>query len=340
MATIIDVARRAGVSVSTVSHVVNETRRVNQSTRDVVEAAIAEVGYMPNSLARSLKRASTESVGIAISAMTNPYFSDIICAIESECSRLGLMVFLSDTQDDPSQELKVVRALHSRRVDGIILATSGDSNGAAISYLKEKRIPFVLVDRLVDADCDQVGVQNQTSMQELVQHLISHGHRRIGYVSGQPGFSTTNERIAGYRAALSEANLDFDAALVTPPSSHTDAAASATLALLDLQDPPTAIAAGNNMTLIGAMHALREKGLRVPADVALAGFDDFEWADYFEPRLTVVAQPCDAIGREAAALLIERIGDMAGQRRTMRLPTRLVIRGSCGCLSHDSAKRS
>ena len=340
MATIVDVARRAGVSVSTVSHVVNKTRHVSRSTQDAVEAAIAEVGYMPNSLARSLKRASTDSVGIAISAMTNPYFSDIICAIESECSRLGLMVFLSDTQDNPAHELNVVRALHQRRVDGIILATSGDSDGLAIAYLKENRIPFVLVDRLVRSDCDQVGVQNKTSMQGLVEHLLSHGHRRVGYISGQPGFTTTKERTAGYRAALKNAGLEFDAALVTPPSSRTDAAAGATLRLLDLPDPPTAIAAGNNMTLIGAMHALREKGLRVPTDVALAGFDDFEWADYFEPRLTVVAQPCEAIGREAVALLIERIGDLAGQRRTIRLKTRLVIRASCGCPDHSSAKRS
>ncbi len=331
MATIVDVARRAGVSVSTVSHVVNGTRRVNPETSKLVEAAIAEAGYRPNSLARSLKRASTDSVGIAISAMTNPYFSDIICAIETECARLGLMVFLSDTQDDPAQELKVVQALHQRRVDGIILATAGDPNSPALSYLREHSIPYVLVDRLVPAACDQVGVQNKSAMRGLVSHLISHGHKRIGYITGQPGFSTARERLSGYRAALKSAGLGFDAALVTPPSARTEAAALATLALLDLPQPPTAIAAGNNMTVIGAMHALRERGLRVPQDIALAGFDDFEWADYFEPRLTVVAQPCEAIGREAASLLVERIGDFKGKRRTIRLKTRLIVRSSCGC---------
>src|SRR5450432_3784847 len=172
MATIVDVARRAGVSVSTVSHVVNRTRHVNADTAKLVEDAIALVGFRPNALARSLKRASTDSVGIAMSVISNPYFSDIVCAIEAECARLGLMVFLSDTQDDPAQELKVVQALHHRRVDGIILATSGDSDGLAIAYLRENRIPFVLVDRLVRTDCDQVGVQNKASMQGLVEHLI------------------------------------------------------------------------------------------------------------------------------------------------------------------------
>ena len=128
--TIVDVARRAGVSVSTVSHVVNHTRRVLPETRRLVEAAIASVGYQTNTLARSLKTATTKSVGIAISAISNPYFSDIICAIETECARLGLMVFLSDTQDDPEREFNVVNALHQRRVDGVILAPSPDPRDA------------------------------------------------------------------------------------------------------------------------------------------------------------------------------------------------------------------
>ncbi len=340
MATIVDVARRAGVSISTVSHVVNGTRRVNPDTQRRVEEAIAIVGFRPNAMARSLKRASSESVGIAISAITNPYFSDIVCAIETECARLGLMVFLSDTQDDPAQELKVVQALHQRRVDGIILARSGDPQCRAVEYLSDHRIPFVLVDRLLSNRFDQVGVENKSSMQLLVAHLLSHGHARIGYVAGQPGFSTTRERIEGYRAALKAVGIAYNQTLVTRPTDRTDAAAAATGELLDLAEPPTAIAAGNNMALIGAMHALRERGLRVPDDIALVGFDDFEWADYFEPRLTVIAQPCQAIGREAASLLIERIADAGGKRRTIRLKTELVVRTSCGCpqLVHEKCR--
>jgi len=331
MATIVDVARRAGVSVSTVSHVVNRTRHVNPDTRSLVEEAIAFVGFRPNALARSLKRASTESVGIAISAISNPYFSDMICAIEAECARLGMMVFLSDTQDDPAQDLKVVQALHQRRVDGIILAPSADPESRAVAYLNAHHIPFVLVDRMLSKRYDQVGVQNKSSMQLLVAHLVSHGHTRIGYVAGQSGFSTTRERIDGYAAALKAAGIALDENLVRRPDGRTDAAASATGELLDMANSPTAIAAGNNMALIGAMHALRDRGLRVPDDVAIVGFDDFEWADYFEPRLTVIAQPCQAIGREAASLLVERIGNPDGKRRTIRLKTELVLRTSCGC---------
>jgi LacI family transcriptional regulator len=340
MATIVDVARRAGVSVSTVSHVVNRTRHVNPDTQSLVEEAIAFVGFRPNALARSLKRASTESVGIAISAISNPYFSDTICAIEAECARLGMMVFLSDTQDDPAQELKVVQALHQRRVDGIILAPSGERESRAVAFLNEHRIPFVLVDRLISNRYDQIGVQNKSSMQLLVTHLLSHGHTRIGYVAGQRGFSTTRERIDGYRAALKAADIALDETLVRRPDGRTDAAAAATGELLDMANSPTAIAAGNNMALIGAMHALRDRGLRVPDDIALVGFDDFEWADYFEPRLTVIAQPCQAIGREAASLLIERIGNLDGKRRTIRLRTELVLRTSCGCPKAHEKYRS
>src|SRR5580704_4288811 len=181
--TIVDVARKAGVSVSTVSHVVNHTRRVLPETRKLVEAAIASVGYQTNTLARSLKTATSRSVGIAISAISNPYFSDIICAIETECARLGLMVFLSDTQDDPERELTVVKALHQRRVDGIILASSPDPWRRALNYLEVVGIPCVLVDRLPDPKFDQVGVENREAMELLIGHVASFGHARTGFIA-------------------------------------------------------------------------------------------------------------------------------------------------------------
>ena len=331
MATIVDVARRAGVSVSTVSHVVNRTRTVSPGTAKLVEQAIAATGFTPNSIAQSLARSATNSVGIAISAISNPYFSDIICAIETECSRLGLMVFLSDTQDDPEQELRVVRALHQRRVDGIILAPSADPEQQALRYLEQSGIPCVLVDRLPSGRFDRVGVQNKRAMELLVSHLIGHGHERIGLIAGQPGFATTLERIDGYRAALRAHGLPWDDALVQAGNPTVASATAATRKLLALAAAPTALATGNNLATIGAVQAIRAAGLRVPADLALAGFDDFEWADCFEPRLTVIAQPCEEIGKRAAALLVERIRRTSGKRRSIRLKPSLVIRNSCGC---------
>lgn len=329
MTTIVEVARRAGVSVSTVSHVVNQTRYVSPATARSVSEAIAALGYMPNSVARSLKLASTSSVGLAISAISNPYFSDIICAVETECARLGLMVFLSDTQDDSDKELAVVQALHQRRVDGIILAPSAAPQ-AALRYLSERSLPCVLIDRLPDDRFDQVGVENFEAIRALIDHVVSFGHRRIGFVAGQRGFATTLERMNGFRAALEANGLEFVPDYVVTGNATTASASTAAHALLSLLVPPTALVTGNNLSTIGVMRAVRERGLTVPRDISVVGFDDFEWADYFEPRLTLVEQPCEDLGRQAAALLIERIGLPDGQRRTVRLEPTLRLRASCG----------
>ena len=302
MPTMAEVARRAGVSVSTVSHVVNRTRFVSPEKAKLINDAISAMGYLPNELARSLKVSITNSVGLAISAISNPYFTDIICAVEAECARLGLMVFLSDTQDDPDRELSVVRAFHQRRVDGVILAPSGAPQ-RAIDYLAEKKLPCVLIDRFADERFDQIGVENHSAMRALIDHVASFGHKRIGFVAGQPGLATTRERIEAFRSAMAANGLDCLPRYLSAGNVDTAAATASTRAILSLPSPPTALVTGNNMTTIGAVRAIREIGLAIPGDLSLAGFDDFEWADCFEPRLTLVAQPCAEIGRQAAALL-------------------------------------
>ncbi len=331
MTTIADVARIAGVSSSTVSHVVNGTRFVKPETELAVREAIAKTGYTPNSLARALARSATNSVGIAISAISNPYFSDIIRAVERECSGLGMDVFLADTNDEPAKELEVVQALHQRRVDGIILAPCSSREPNAMSYLKENRIPTVLVDRLASPEFDQVGVQNAKSVEHLVDHLVEHGHSRIGMIPGQPGFATTLERVDGFRRALRRHNLDASPDLIASGSASVDDAARSCEDLMRGARPPTALVSGNNLATIGSMRGLRRLGLAVPRDIALVGFDDFEWADCFEPYLTVIAQPCLDIGRRAAKMLLERLKKPEKEPTTLRLKTTLIVRSSCGC---------
>jgi LacI family transcriptional regulator len=326
-----DVAREAGVSVSTVSHVLNGTRKVSPETVRAVEDAIAKTAYIPNTLARSLAGATTQSIGIALSAITNHYFSEVVGAIEMEAKRHGSMIFLSDTHDDPEQELQTVQALHQRRVDGIILAASADPERAALHYLRAHAIPAVLIDRLIAPDFDQVGVENRRSTVELVAHLAAHGHRRIALVAGQSGLSTSQERLAGYKAGLKQAGLDFDPALVVIGHSVLEPARQAVRGLLALDPRPDAIVAGNNLMTIGAMHALRDAKLKVPEDIALCGFDDFDWATAFSPRLTVVAQPCAELGATAVRLLMRRLQDPEARPRTVRLPATLRVRDSCGC---------
>lgn len=330
-----DVARRAGVSLATVSHVLNETRFVSPETVALVKGAIVATGFTPNTLARSLARSSTSSVGIVFSWISNPYFSDIICAIEEECYKIGLSVLLSDTNDDPEKELRIVQDLHQRRVDGIILAPCPDPERRTLDYLKANSVCTVLVDRLMSDEFDGVGVENRVAVHKLVDHLVGHGYKRIGMIPGHIGYSTTRERIAGFIERLQFHGLPTDDSLIAPECSSSEAATAATIGLLQSSPRPRAIVAGNNLSTIGAMRAIRRLGLEVPGDVALVGVDDFEWADSFEPRLTVVAQPCKEIGQRAALLVAARIKNPTGKRSMIKLEPTLVVRDSCGCQAPD-----
>jgi len=326
-----DVARQARVSTSTVSHVLNGTRKVSVKTVEAVQRAVRDLGYIPNTLARSLARSRSHTIGVAISALSNHYFSETVHAIETECARHGIMMLFVDTHDDPDQELRVVQALHHRRVDGILLAPSSDPQQAALKYLTGNAIPSVLVDRMAVEGFDQVGVENRQSTGELVDHLVHHGHRRIGMIAGHRGLSTTEERIEGYRMALDRAGLTWDRQLLVDGESNSESARVATATLLQLETPPTAILAANNLMTIGAMHALRDANIAVPEQMALVGFDDFDWADFFLPRLSVVAQPVQSLGARAVQLLLQRIEDPDGERLTEQLAPTLRIRNSCGC---------
>jgi LacI family transcriptional regulator len=326
-----DVAHRAGVSISTVSHVLNKTRTVAPETVQAVKNAIDELGFTPNILARALVRASTSTIGIALSAITNIYFGEVVRGMQTECTRSGYFLLLTETADNPDHQFEAIRELHQRRVDGIVLAPVPDPENRAVRYLEMHKIPVVFVDRAIDLHFDQVVVENRRAMKSLVAHLVGHGHKRIGLVSGLGGLSTTIERIEGYQIGLSEAGLPFDERLVENGESKIDAAHEAMLRLLRLSEPPTAIVSANNRMTIGTVRALKAIGRRIPEEIALAAFDDFEWADSFEPRLTVVAQPCQEIGIRAIKLLLKRI--KAPQRRpvTIVLEPELKLRHSCGC---------
>ena len=330
VATIVDVARLAGVATSTVSHVLNGTRFVSLDTTRAVREAVAAVGYTPNTLARALARSTTNTVGLAVSSSANRYFSDVINAVEAECSALGMVVLLANTHDDPLEETRIVAELHQRRVDGIILAPSCSAESDALAYLRNKNIPCVLVDRLTDQSFDGVGVENVESLAEMVGRLVALGHKRIGFLGGQAAFTTALERAAGFRAGLEAQGLPIDPALVSIGHTRLESARAAAGHMLGGPKPVTAMIGGNNLTTIGIMMAIRDRSLRVPDDIALMGFDDFEWADAFEPRLTAMVQPCQEIGRAAAFLLKERLNDPSSPPTTHRFKPTLVIRGSCG----------
>ncbi|GGX54794.1 LacI family transcriptional regulator [Streptomyces minutiscleroticus] len=333
MATMADVARRAGVSVATVSHVLNGTRPVRPATRRAVLDAVDELGYTPNTLARSLVTSRTRSIGLAVSAISNPYFTEILQGVEAAALEHGYGLLIADPHDDPVHELKAVRLLHERRVDGMIVAPSAAPDGL-LGYLGRHAVPTVLLDRLVGgagAAFDQVCAENAEPVARLVTHLADLGHTRIGLVAGAPGLSTTTERISGYRHGLAAAGLPFDERLLVHGDSEATAARHATDALLSLAVPPGALVTANNAMTVGALRALREHGLSVPDDLALCCFDDFPWADLLSPGPTAISQPAREIGACAVRLLLDRLASPGRAARTVRLPCAFVHRSSCGC---------
>ncbi|GGM47340.1 LacI family transcriptional regulator [Longimycelium tulufanense] len=327
-----DVAQLAGVSITTVSHVVNGTRAVADETRYRVLDAIAATGYTGNAIARSLATGGTRSLGVAISLVANPYFSELIQAIEGEAARAGYTLLLVDTHDESEVEQAAVRALRARRVEGMLLTPSPGAADTVVPELRQLKVPTVLVDRLPGAGLlDQVGPENVGATAILVEHLVDLGHRRIGLVAGAAGLTTSSERVHGYRLGLRRAGLELDEDLMASGGSAVKPAEVALRRLLSLPSPPTAVIAANNSMMVGVLHASRELGVRVGQDIAVVGYDEVEWADLVDPPLTTMAQPIADIGRTAVRMLLSRIAEPEQPPRTVRLPAKFMHRNSCGC---------
>lgn len=333
MTTMRDVAQVAGVSATTVSHVLNGTRHVDPATREAVLAAIRETDYSANSAARSLRLGRTSTIGVAMSAISNLYFGEQLYAIEHEAGLHGYSILLSDTHDDPVREESAIDHLISYGIDAVVLAPSRDAD-RTLRKLRRRNIPVVLIDRVPETSgdgVDAIGVINDAPVTRLVEHLASIGHRRVGMISGITGLTTTEERIAGYWAGVAAAGLEDDPALLRRTDSTPDTVEKAVAELLALPHPPTALVLGSNRTTINAMRALEHSGRRVPEDIALVCFDDFEWADAFHPKLTAISQPISEIARGAVELLLRRIDDPSVSPTRRRLAPTIVHRESCGC---------
>ncbi|MFI8567073.1 LacI family DNA-binding transcriptional regulator [Rhodococcus sp. NPDC078407] len=326
-----DVARIAGVSVSTVSHVLNGTRKVNPATRKRVDAAIVEIGYRRNVVARSLAAGRTNTVGLSIAALTNPYFGSLVHAVERRLSEAGYVLILGDSHDEPQSERRVTQSLLDRQVDGMILAPAAGSESSTIPEIVRSGTPLVLIDRMLDLPCDQVGPENEASAYDLTAHLLDSGHRRIAIVRGIAGISSTTERFDGYARALADRGIELDPELILDGRSNVEVAESAVRELMSSPHRPSALVSMNNSMTIGSLKAVRGLGLSIPADLAFVCYDDFEWSDLFEPRLTAAAQDVQTIGRTAADLLLGRIEGHEDAPRSIRVPTTFNHRNSCGC---------
>ena len=315
--------------MATVSYVINGTKPVAPQTAARVRRAMEELDYYPNAAAQSLRTRTTHAIGAVISDITNPFFATLVRGIEDCARENGYSVLICNTSESLENERLYLELLCRRRVDGLILAPTG-KNDELIHRLIQRKMHIVFIDRVPpDLPAPAVLSRNEEGAYLATSHLIQYGHRRIGIVLGLPDVSTTKERYWGYLKALRDHGIPPDPSLVVHGHSGAVAAREACKALLSRADPPTALFATNNLMTIGAMQAIRESGLKCPGDISLVGFDDFEWAEAFDPPLTTVAQRPYKIGWRAAQLLLAMIkGQPEAKTCVVRLEVELKVRGS------------
>jgi LacI family transcriptional regulator, galactose operon repressor len=331
--TIRHVAERAGVSAMTVSRVINESPRVSRETRRRVEEAVAELGYVPNRLARSLSARKTGALGLIVPDVGNPFFTLVVRGAEQVAWRSGYHVILCNTQGDLDREREYLEDMIAFQVEGVLLAPVGDRSRPNLRALGHNRVPFVLVDRSVAGlETDLVQGDSVAGARRLVEHLIALGHTRIAMVTEPNEVSTARDRLQGYRDALEAAGIPVSEQLVAETIAIDPGNAfEATRRLLELPERPTAIFAVNNIAALGVVEAARAHGLAIPEDLALVCFDDLENASRLSPFLTVMAQPAETFGTIATQLLLDRIAGQAGdRRRVVVLPADFIVRESCG----------
>jgi LacI family transcriptional regulator len=330
--TISDVARLSGVSSMTVSRVINGSERVSPETRRRVEQAIAELGYVPSRLARGLIRQKTGTLALIVPDMANPFFTLIVRGAEDVARRADYRIILCDTRADLTLERDSVEEMLAHRVDGVAIAPVSDRSRAHLRRLARFGVPFVLIDRTIPGvDSDVIVGDSVGGARRLVEHLISLGHRRIGLIVESDEVSTARDRRRGYEDGLHAAGIPVDPTLIVRATVDPSGGFDGMRRLLDLDEAPTAVFTVNNLVALGAIEAIRAKGLEVPDDVALVCFDDIEYASRLYPFLTVMAQPAETLGTLGTQLLLERIeGRAPEQNRVVVLPAQFVVRKSCG----------
>ncbi|GER17722.1 LacI family DNA-binding transcriptional regulator [Variovorax boronicumulans] len=331
MATIKDVALQAGVSVTTVSHVVNDTRHVSAKVRERVELAIRELGYVPNAMARSLKSNTTSTLGMLIPNSSNPYFAEIVRIVEDRCFGAGYTLVLCNTDDEPRRQSVYLQVLAERRIDGLIVVSTGaDEDDSLATQLRGLRIPTVLVDReIADPACDLVETAHMQGGLLAVRHLLSLGHKRIACIGGPLGVTSSEQRIEGWRMALAETGSAPNAdALLWRGGFTSQGGYEAMHAILRTEQKPSAVFVCNDLMAIGALRAAHESGVRVPDELSIVGFDDIELSAYTSPPLTTVAQPKERIGALAVDMLLERMGGKRRDARKVVLQPELRVRAS------------
>ena len=317
-----DVAQAAQVSVRTASRVLNNDTRVAADTRLRVQEAIRQLGFQPDPVARSLRAGTDATIGMVVESVADPFFAALVEAVESAVAEDGRSVLVASTHRDGVAERRLLDRMLQRRVSGLLIAPTGDDH----SWLAETSAAVVFVDRCATGlDADLVSIDDRGAAGTAVRHLIDHGHRRIAYIGDSPTISTSAARLAGYRDALTDAGIDVTEQLIRVDAHSSQLAGAAAAALLDLDEPPTAVFSATTRCSLGvvpALHAHRR------TDVALVGFGDFAMADTLQPAISVIDHSGEKLGLAAVGRLRARLADPALPVEQIQLPVQLVQRGS------------
>ncbi|MEU7580311.1 LacI family DNA-binding transcriptional regulator [Streptomyces sp. NPDC041068] len=323
-----DVAAEAGVSVATVSRVLNSHPSVSPASRARVLAAVEALGYRPNAVARSLRTDQTRTLGLVISDVLNPYFTELARSVEEAARALGYSVIIGNADERPELQDHHVRTLLDRRIDGLLVSPT-DGGSPLMLDAARAGTPMVFVDRWIPGvDVPVVRSDGRAAVRDLVAHLHRIGHRRLAIIAGPAATTTGSERVDAFRDALREHGTALPEEYIGQGDFQADSGRRATERFLALPEPPDVVFAADNLMALGALDAIRAHGLRVPHDIGLAAFDDIPWFVHTDPPVTAVAQPTGDLGRAAVHALIDRIEGRSP--RSVTLPARLVVRRSCG----------
>jgi DNA-binding LacI/PurR family transcriptional regulator len=329
MNSIKDIARAANVSHSTVSRALRDSPLVNDETRAKIRKIADEQGYAVSAVARSLATKRTDTIGVVVTNVADPFTGEVVSGMDEVAQAHGYTVLLVDCYANPERELRAVRLLHERRVDGI-LVNSSRVGALYVSMLAKMRVPIVLINsHQADQFVHSVMIDNLNAARAATRHLVDLGHRRIGYIGNQFGLQADTDRFAGYRQILGEMDIAFQPELVAHGDGTPEGGMLSMERLLALPEPPTAVFCYNDMEAIGAMRTVREHHLRIPDDLSIVGLDDVHLASFTDPPLTTVQQPKRQMGCMAARILLELLDGGTPESHVV-VPGELIVRQSTG----------
>ncbi|MDZ7276794.1 ribose operon transcriptional repressor RbsR [Pantoea eucrina] len=324
-----DVARLAGVSTSTVSHVINNNRFVSERVRARVQQAISELNYAPSALARSLKLNETRTIGMLLTASSNPFYAEVVRGVENSCYERGYSLILCNTEGDEERMNRSLETLMQKRVDGLLLMCTESHLPSAEILNRYPSVPMVMMDWAPFEGRGDIIQDNALLGGELAtQHLIDRGYTRIACIAGPQDKTPARMRLEGFHKAMRSSGLPVPEAYVVDGDFEFQGGFNAMNQLLALENPPQAVFTSNDAMAVGVYHALFQAGLSVPQDMAVVGYDDIELARYLTPPLSTVHQPKDALGELAIETLINRLRDPDASQQMLELTPELVERGS------------